>query len=196
MIILHNWLNHSVVPINSFIILKFYSQQWCMLKKTHLPNCSNILSHSSRIKCFKCLRFSFLLRIKAKIRPGVPTTICGVIDFNVSSSFWIGNPPKNTPTCKCTKENSVRITPRSRSGAIYYVPLSMAYISKSVRILCLFETQAPECDTWREHRHDFRLAPTVVVSPKRKRLSYPYRTLLDIEYPCRAQLVECIRAGL
>lgn len=63
-----------------------------------IPSCSNILSHSSRIKCFKCFKFNFLLRIRAKIRPGVPTTMCGFIDLSVSSSFCIGNPPKNTPT--------------------------------------------------------------------------------------------------
>lgn len=64
----------------------------------NLPNCSNILSHSSKIKCFKCVRLSFLLRIRANMRPGVPTTIWGVIFFNVSSSFWMERPPKNTPT--------------------------------------------------------------------------------------------------
>lgn len=63
-----------------------------------LPNCSNILSHSSKMKCFKCLKFNFLLRMRAKMRPGVPTTICGTIVFNVSSSFWIGRPPKKTAT--------------------------------------------------------------------------------------------------
>lgn len=65
----------------------------------NLPSCSNILSHSSRTKCFKCFRFSFLLRMSAKIRPGVPTTMWGVPFFKVSSSFWIARPPKNTATC-------------------------------------------------------------------------------------------------
>lgn len=66
----------------------------------NLPSCSNILSHSSRMKCFKCFKLSFLLRIKAKMRPGVPTTMCGVTFFKVSSSFCMDKPPKKTPTLK------------------------------------------------------------------------------------------------
>lgn len=69
-----------------------------MKKMGNSPNCSNILSHSSRMKCFKCFKLNFLLRIKAKTRPGVPTTIWGVVDLSVSSSFCIGMPPKKTPT--------------------------------------------------------------------------------------------------
>jgi hypothetical protein len=50
------------------------------------------------MKCFTCRKFNALLLAKAKIRPGVPTTICGQFFFNVSSSFLVGKPPKNTET--------------------------------------------------------------------------------------------------
>lgn len=50
------------------------------------------------MKCFKCFRFNFFDLTRAKILPGVPTTICGQLFFNTSSSFCIGNPPKKTPT--------------------------------------------------------------------------------------------------
>uniref|UniRef100_A0A2M4DBD7 Putative secreted protein n=1 Tax=Anopheles darlingi TaxID=43151 RepID=A0A2M4DBD7_ANODA len=50
------------------------------------------------MKCFRFLRLSFLLRMRANTRPGVPTMMCGVVDFSTSSSFWIGIPPKNTAT--------------------------------------------------------------------------------------------------
>ena len=64
-------------------------------------NCSNILSHSSSTKCFKYLRLSYLVLIRANIRPGVPTTMYGHVLLKTSSSFWIGKPPKSTDTLTC-----------------------------------------------------------------------------------------------
>ena len=61
-----------------------------------IPKASSILSHSSRMKCFRCFRLRALLLAKARIRPGVPTTMCGQLVFRVCSSFLIGMPPKNT----------------------------------------------------------------------------------------------------
>jgi len=71
-----------------------------LIKFNCLPNISSILSHSSRMKCFRCLRFSLRVLTRARMRPGVPTTICGCCDFNVSSSFLMSSPPKQTATCK------------------------------------------------------------------------------------------------
>lgn len=68
----------------------------------HSPSCSSILSHSSKIKCLMCLRFRLLFRARARIRPGVPTTMCGQFFFSTSSSFLIDRPPKNTATCQPT----------------------------------------------------------------------------------------------
>lgn len=64
----------------------------------HSPSCSSILSHSSRMKCLICLRLRLLLRAKARMRPGVPTTIWGQFFFRTSSSFLMDRPPKNTAT--------------------------------------------------------------------------------------------------
>jgi hypothetical protein len=50
------------------------------------------------MKCLTYRKFNALLLAKAKIRPGVPTTICGQFFFNTSSSFFVGKPPKNTET--------------------------------------------------------------------------------------------------
>lgn len=66
----------------------------------HSPSCSSILSHSSKIKCLMCLRFRLLFRARARIRPRVPTTMCGQFFFSTSSSFLIDRPPKNTATCQ------------------------------------------------------------------------------------------------
>ncbi len=63
-----------------------------------IPSDSRTLSHSSIIKCLTCRKLSALLFPKAKIRPGVPTTICGQFFFKTSSSFLVGKPPKNTET--------------------------------------------------------------------------------------------------
>lgn len=63
-----------------------------------LPSCSNILSHSSRMKCLICLRLSDFSRASAKILPGVPTTMCGQLVFRVCWSFLMLMPPKNTET--------------------------------------------------------------------------------------------------
>lgn len=68
----------------------------------HSPSCSSILSHSSKIKCLICLRFRLLFRARARIRPGVPTTMCGQFFFSTSSSFLIDRPPENTATCQPT----------------------------------------------------------------------------------------------
>ena len=64
----------------------------------NLPNCSSILSHSSRMKCLVCFRFSNLVLDNAPILPGVPTTMCGQLVLMVASSFLMLMPPKNTPT--------------------------------------------------------------------------------------------------
>lgn len=66
------------------------------------PSCSSILSHSSRMKCFMWRRLSVLLRVSARILPGVPTTMWGQSFFSTSSSFFIDSPPKNTATCSQT----------------------------------------------------------------------------------------------
>lgn len=68
----------------------------------HLPSCSSILSHSSRMKCLMWRKLSVLLRVSARILPGVPTTIWGEFFFSSSSSFFIDSPPKNTATCRKT----------------------------------------------------------------------------------------------
>lgn len=61
-----------------------------------LPSWSSILSHSSKMKCLRCFVLRVLSRTRAKILPGVPTTICGQLFFSVSSSFLMEIPPKNT----------------------------------------------------------------------------------------------------
>ena len=61
-----------------------------------MSSSSSILSHSSSTKCFRFLRFSLLILTNCRIRPGVPTTMCGVFSFSVRSSCVIGRPPKNT----------------------------------------------------------------------------------------------------
>ena len=66
--------------------------------ETFLPSCSSILSHSSRTKCFRFLRESFLLLTRARIRPGVPTMMWGQLFFRTCSSLAMAIPPKNTPT--------------------------------------------------------------------------------------------------
>lgn len=58
----------------------------------HLPSCSSILSHSSRMKCLMWRKLSVLLRVSARILPGVPTTIWGEFFFSSSSSFFIDSP--------------------------------------------------------------------------------------------------------
>lgn len=63
-----------------------------------MSSCSSILSHSSSTKCFTFLRLRLLLRTRARIRPGVPTTTWGQFFFNTSSSFLMERPPKNTDT--------------------------------------------------------------------------------------------------
>ena len=62
------------------------------------PRASSILSHSSKMKCFTCFKFSTLSFAKARILPGVPTTIWGQLVLRTCSSFFTLMPPKNTPT--------------------------------------------------------------------------------------------------
>ncbi len=64
----------------------------------HSPSCSSILSHSSRTKCLTFFRLRVLFRTRARIRPGVPTTMWGQLFFRTSSSFLMDMPPKNTAT--------------------------------------------------------------------------------------------------
>ncbi len=64
----------------------------------NLPKASSILSHSSRMKCFRCFRLSFLDLTSARILPGVPTTMCGQLFLRTASSLAIDRPPKKTPT--------------------------------------------------------------------------------------------------
>lgn len=64
----------------------------------HSPSCSSILSHSSNTKCLMFFRLRILLSISARVRPGVPTTMCGQFFFSTSSSFFMAMPPKNTDT--------------------------------------------------------------------------------------------------
>lgn len=71
-----------------------------------LPSCSSILSHSSNTKCFTLRRLSVLLRTNARVRPGVPTTICGQFFLSTSSSFLIESPPKKTDTCRRIRNHS------------------------------------------------------------------------------------------
>ena len=49
----------------------------------NLPNCSSILSHSSSTKCLTFFRLRDLSRARARIRPGVPTTMWGQSVFNL-----------------------------------------------------------------------------------------------------------------
>jgi len=59
---------------------------------------SSILSHSSRTKWERFSRLSFLLWQRARILPGVPMMIWGVV-FSFLRIFWfswIGTPPKKT----------------------------------------------------------------------------------------------------
>ena len=62
------------------------------------PSASSILSHSSRTKCLICFKLSALERIRPKMRPGVPTTMCGQFSLSVFLSLSIGIPPKKTAT--------------------------------------------------------------------------------------------------
>ena len=64
----------------------------------NLPSDSRTLSHSSMMKCFTWRRFNALLLPNARIRPGVPTTMCGQLFLRISSSCLVGRPPKNTAT--------------------------------------------------------------------------------------------------
>lgn len=58
-----------------------------------LPRPSSILSHSSRMKCLVCFRLRSPLLTNAKIRPGVPTTMCGGSSFRVFLFAVMGIPP-------------------------------------------------------------------------------------------------------
>lgn len=114
-----SWKN--VIPLNTVISLKtviplkavisfntvkiLYNELYIVHFGTGLsflrslsPSCSSILSHSSRMKCLMWRRLRLLLRERARMRPGVPTTMWGLSLFSVSSSFFIGKPPKNTAT--------------------------------------------------------------------------------------------------
>jgi len=75
-------------------MIPLYTKKTCF----YIPSCSNILSHSSKIKCLMCFRFKTLSRANAKILPGVPTTIFGQLVFKTCSSFFTLRPPKNTAT--------------------------------------------------------------------------------------------------
>ena len=81
-------------------VWKRISLQKLFHKNVFLPSCSSILSHSSRMKCFRFFRLSFLLLTRARILPGVPTTMWGQLDLSTCSSLEIAMPPKNTPTYK------------------------------------------------------------------------------------------------
>lgn len=58
----------------------------------------NTLSHSSTIKYLSLSNFSYPYESKSKIRPGVPTMICGAFILNSFLLSSIGTPPKKTPT--------------------------------------------------------------------------------------------------
>lgn len=60
------------------------------------PSWSSILSHSSKMKCLIPFKLRLFSLISAKILPGVPTTMCGQLSFNVVWSFLMLMPPKNT----------------------------------------------------------------------------------------------------
>ncbi|KAG7216147.1 hypothetical protein INR49_028995 [Caranx melampygus] len=49
-----------------------------------------------RTKCFTFFRLRVLFRMRARMRPGVPTTMWGQFFFKTSSSFLMARPPKNT----------------------------------------------------------------------------------------------------
>ena len=68
-----------------------------------LPSCSSILSHSSKMKCLMCLVLSVLSLTRARILPGVPTTMCGQLFLRTSSSFLTLIPPKNTDILMLSK---------------------------------------------------------------------------------------------
>jgi hypothetical protein len=55
------------------------------------------------MKCFRFFKTSFFDLMRAKIRPGVPTTMCGQLVFNACSSLAMERPPKKTPTYKIIK---------------------------------------------------------------------------------------------
>lgn len=84
--------DHSPSPrlLNSQILEHFGS--------SHSPSCSSILSHSSSTKCLMFFKLRLLLWMRARVRPGVPTTMCGQFFFRTSSSFFMAMPPKNTDT--------------------------------------------------------------------------------------------------
>lgn len=63
---------------------------------TNLPMAESILSHSSSIKCLMFFSDKVFERARARIRPGVPTTMWGQFFFNTSSSFLMFMPPKKT----------------------------------------------------------------------------------------------------
>lgn len=97
----------------------------------HSPSCSSILSHSSKIKCLMCLRLRLLLRAKARMRPGVPTTICGQFFFSTSSSFLMDRPPKNTATCQRGRvSHNEAVTPGSTGLILAASPTPLLNISE------------------------------------------------------------------
>ena len=67
-----------------------------LYKSQNPPSVSSILSHSSRMKCLTFFMLKFLALLRARIRPGVPTTMWGQLVFRTCSSFLMGMPPKNT----------------------------------------------------------------------------------------------------
>ena len=64
------------------------------------------------------------------------------------------------------------------------LPWSVRGILKIFRIPLKSGKQVHECDTWQQLKLGHRLVPTVEGLPKRKRLSYPYRTWPGREHPC------------
>ena len=90
-----SWPLKKVACVCYFEYFKQYRKcEW--LWNRNSPSWSSILSHSSKMKCLRCFRSSALLRTRAAIRPGVPTTMCGQFVLSICSSFVINIPPKKT----------------------------------------------------------------------------------------------------
>merc|ERR1719323_656550 len=98
-----NFLHTGLISLERVALNIITCFSWGVARKIsctsrRMSSCSSILSHSSRTKCFRFFSGSFFDRIRARILPGVPTTMCGQLFFKTCSSLAIARPPKNTPT--------------------------------------------------------------------------------------------------
>ena len=83
------WLNRSRTAR-----VRFKNTIFCGKVSFNIPSCSNILSHSSRMKCFTFFKINFLLLMRANRRP---KTVCWSSQYscvkylnnvNEQCTFW------------------------------------------------------------------------------------------------------------